>query len=70
MAAAATATAIRHLISKGILGLGKKKGGKGKASIFTLLLAMWNGELGDALHHLKKRIRKGLLPAMLVASTS
>lgn len=48
----------------------KKKVSKGKASILTLLLAMWNGEQGDALHHLRKRIRKGLLPEMLVASTS
>lgn len=35
-AAAATATEIGHLISKGILGLGEKKG-KEKASILTLL---------------------------------
>lgn len=70
MAAAAITTEMGHLISKGILGLGKKIGSKGKAGILTLLLAMWNGKWGDALHHLKKRIRKGLLPEMLVASTS
>lgn len=59
--AAATAAETRHLLSKGILGLGekKKRGSKGKASILTLLLAMWNGERADALQYLKKRIRKG-----------
>lgn len=67
LAATATATEIRHLISKGILGLGKKKKA-GKASILPLLLAMWHGEWDDALYHLKKESEKDFcLKCMLPA---
>lgn len=49
-------------------GAGRKKKSKGKASIFTLLLAMWNGEWGDALYHLKKESEKDFcLKCMLPA---
>lgn len=61
---AAAATEIKHLISEGIMGLGKKTD-KGKYS--TLLLAMEKGELGDALHHLTKGGSDFCLKCMLPA---
>jgi len=64
-AAAAIATEINHLMSKGILGLENKQR-KGKHS--TFLPAMWKGELGDALHHLRNEAGKDFcLKCMLPA---